>query len=85
MSKRNESHPYITVEILNLDGEWCEFDVEIRDDGTIIDLHPDETALYPSIFISESERWQDEWQRLTNDNAHLALKISSDFVRIPEE
>ena len=70
-----------TVEILNRDGEWCKLDVEIREDGTLIDLHPDETHLYPSIFISKDGRWQDERQRLISDNAHLALNIKSDFVR----
>lgn len=74
-----------TVEILNLDSEWCEFNVEIREDGTIIDLHPDETDLYPSIFISKDGRWQDEWRRLTTENAHLALNINSDFVRLVPE
>ena len=76
----------VEIEILNPEGEWCNFDVEIWKDGTIIDLHPEELQYYPSIFTSKGGRWDEGLQGLTPENKHLALNINSDYVRfVPEE
>ena len=73
----------VGVEILNLEGEWCYFDVSISSTGLLIDRHPDEVQLYPSIFVVNKQgRWQDEFQRLTTSNAKKALKLDSPYVRL---
>ena len=75
----------IEVEILNLDGEWSFYNVSIAENGALIDRHPDEADLFPSIFIADKEgRWQNRWERLTPENAHLALKLDSPYVRVTQ-